>query len=117
ITSHGMLAIGGIISLGLGSFLLTSNAMPGLRINPALIIGVVGSFGIFVLFLVSALVRTRRTPAIAGIPALIGMRGIARTAIDPYGTVLVNGELWRAHSAGEAAHEGERVEVIGRDGM
>lgn len=118
ITNNGMLTVGGVLALGFGSFLLTSGAAPGLRINPALIIGVVGSYAVFAAFLVNALVRTRRTPAVSGVRALIGMYGTARTAMDPEGTVMVHGELWRGHVVGgDPVPEGERVEVVGQEGM
>lgn len=117
ITNNGMLTVGGVLALGFGSFLLTSGSAPGLRINPGLIIGVVGSFAVFAVFLVNAVVRSRRTPAVSGVQALIGMHGVARTDLDPEGTVLVHGELWRGHIVGDPVPEGERVEVVGQEGM
>jgi membrane-bound serine protease (ClpP class) len=43
--------------------------------------------------------------------------GVARTPIDPEGQVFVRGEIWRAVSDAGAIPEGERVRIVGLQGL
>jgi len=47
---------------------------------------------------------------------LIGMVGVAETAVEDSGSVQVAGELWSARSE-QAIAEGSQVRVVGRDGF
>ena len=51
-----------------------------------------------------------------GSTGILGLTGIAQTAIAPEGTVFVRGELWSARTQISIA-PGERVRVIGIDGL
>ena len=57
----------------------------------------------------------RRRPR-AGAEALVDARAEVVAACRPLGSVRIQGELWRAHCA-DGADPGERVRVIGRDGL
>ncbi len=59
---------------------------------------------------------SRRRRAQVGAETLIGATGTVETACMPLGQVRVRGELWRAECAAGAG-EGERVRVVGRDGL
>jgi len=117
VTAHGLLSVGGVLSLALGSFLLTSGAAPELQINRWLITGVVGMFSLFAFFIVGAIVRSRRAAETTGLNALVGMQGVARSALELDGTVFVHGELWSAHSDDGAIQPGERVRVTAMEGL
>ena len=62
-------------------------------------------------------VAALRMPAVTGGEGLVGQIGEARTALDPDGTVFVQGEWWNATAEDEPVAEGERVEVMDRDGF
>ncbi len=68
--------------------------------------------------IVVAMSRTRGLAQVAGVHELIGMRGVARTALEPSGTgtVFLRGEYWTAHSAEEIPAEA-KVEALAVDGM
>lgn len=117
VPSHGMLGLGGVISLLFGSFILMSGAPADLQIHPGLILGVVAFFAV-IFFLVSRAVVTswhRRSPARQIVE--VGTEGIARTALNPVGTVIVHGELWRARADEGRIAAGERVVVTGMRGL
>lgn len=57
--------------------------------------------------------RAKMSPASTGI---VGLTGIAQTAIAPEGTVFVRGELWRARSQMNVS-QGENVRVTGVEGL
>lgn len=119
VTTHGMLTVGGIISLTLGSLLLISGNAPYLMVDRRLIATVVASVAAFFFFAVSAIVRTQRQRSVTGREGLMGMDGIARTPLNPEGLVFVHGERWQAavlDGEGPVA-EGERVKVVGIEGL
>ena len=58
----------------------------------------------------------RRRPARTGLEGMVGERGVARSVLDPSGTVLVRGEIWRAH-ASVRIEEGAALRVVAVDGL
>lgn len=112
ITSYGVLSLGGLISLTLGSIMLFEDVSVSLRLMLPTII-LVGSFFI----LVSALAfRAYRVKPKSGMDGLIGEVGLVKEAIDLEGLIFVHGEFWRA-TAGEKIEEGEKVKVEGAEGL
>ena len=117
ITSNGLLAVGGILALVLGSSLLFSGAGPAFQINPFLIAGVALGLGAFFTLMLRAVVRSRVGDTQPALDRMVGMLGSARTDLCPDGSVLVHGELWSARTAGESIVAGERIQVVALDGM
>ena len=66
--------------------------------------------------IVVAMGRTRGLKQVAGTYELVGMRGVAKTALTPEGTVFLRGEHWRA-TADEELPEGAAVEAVAVEGM
>jgi membrane-bound serine protease (ClpP class) len=113
IVSHGVLAIGGVIAILLGSLMLVNTPEMSVRVSWKVIIPVVSATaGIFV-FAISAGIRAQLRKPATGSEGLIGQVGVVRAALDPEGQVLVQGELWRAVSDGGRIEEGERVRIVG----
>jgi membrane-bound serine protease (ClpP class) len=52
----------------------------------------------------------------SGVSELVGMVGVATTALDPDGTVFIRGEYWKAR-ADESIEAEERVEATAVKGM
>lgn len=113
ITSHGLLAIGGTVSLLAGSLLLIDSPQPYLRVSLHVIIPVVAVTAGFFLFAVTLAIRAQRRKIVSGSEGLIGLIGTSRTGLTPAGTVFVAGEHWNAISeSGERIPEGSEVEVV-----
>jgi len=111
--SFGMLGVGGIIAITLGSlFLYTPES--GLYVDPKLIVATVSAFGLVLLFIVFVLVRDRRRQAMTGAEGLIGERGVAVTAIAGTGKIRVHGEFWNAFSKAPI-ESGRPVRVLSVD--
>ncbi|MBN2062467.1 MAG: nodulation protein NfeD [Deltaproteobacteria bacterium] len=106
ITSYGILSIGGVISLTLGSIMLFEDVGVSLRLMAPTII-LVASFFIVVS---SLAFRAYRIKPRGGREGLVGETGDVKKDIDPEGLVFVHGELWRAVSR-EKIFSGEKVEV------
>jgi membrane-bound serine protease (ClpP class) len=117
VVSHGVLAIGGIVAMSLGSLMLFDVPEVDVRVSGWVILPTVGiTAGVF-LFVITAGVRALAARSPLGAPALVGQPGIARSALGPEGHVLVHGELWRAVARGAPVDEGARVRVVGVNGL
>jgi membrane-bound serine protease (ClpP class) len=112
ISSFGMLAVGGLISLALGSIMLFEDVHVSLQLMAPTIV-LVGGFFVVVSSLAFRAYRSR--PKV-GMEGLMGEIGLVKEPIDPEGLVSVHGEYWRARS-NEKIEPGEKVEVEGADGL
>ncbi len=100
VTSHGLIAISGIVALCVGGLLLFRTQGSLGETSPILVIGIGAAFGALLAVVVTKVVAARHQPISAyggGAAALLGQTAIARTALAPEGQVMVHGELWRAH--------------------
>lgn len=116
VTSHGLLTLGGVVAMILGSVLLIDSPVPFLRISWVVIVTAVVMTALFFLFAVTMGIRAQRRRPTTGSEGLVGMIGTALTALDPRGTVLLHGEYWKAESDVTIA-EGERVRVTAVEGL
>jgi membrane-bound serine protease (ClpP class) len=114
--SFGLLTAGGIISLVAGSLILFSHS-PGVEVDWRLIAGVAVGFTAFAIFVLGAIVRGQRRRKATGAEGMIGTTAIAKTPIDPTGTVLAQGELWTAASEGGRVAPGEEVIISRVEGL
>jgi membrane-bound serine protease (ClpP class) len=116
ITSYGLLTVGGVIAMFLGSVMLMKSDLPYMRISLKVIIPSVLGTALFFLFVVGMAARTFGAKPVTGREEMIGGHGIARSDLAPNGTVFVRGELWTARSD-EPIRDGDMVEVTGMDGL
>lgn len=116
IVSYGMLTVGGMIAMVLGSLLLFESPEPWLRLSwNVILLTVLLTAGFFVFIVRKALAAHRRRPT-TGREGLIGEEGTAQSAIDPTGKVFVRGEYWEASSDTPLA-AGDKVVVEAVAGM
>ena len=116
IVSHGVLTIGGIAAMVLGSLMLIDAPAPYMRISIWAILGTAAGTAMFFLFVVGAGVKALRRKTTTGMEGLIGNIGVVRTRLAPRGQVFLRGELWNAESEGEV-ETGASVRVTGMDGL
>ena len=117
VVSHGVLAIGGVVSLLLGSLMLYEAPAADLRVSWWVILPTVSlTAGMFIVALTAGIKALGRRP-ITGAAGLIGLAGVARSTLDPEGQVLVLGELWRARADAGPVAEGETVWVVAVEGL
>ena len=107
-TSFGLLTAGGAIALVIGSLILFSHS-PGIEVSKGLIAGVTVGIIAFAVFVIGAIIRGQRRRKATGAEGMIGKIAIAKTPLDPTGTVLTHGELWTAASEGGRVAPGEEV--------
>ncbi|HEY3100058.1 MAG TPA: nodulation protein NfeD [Methylomirabilota bacterium] len=116
VTSHGVLAIGGIVSMALGSLMLYDAPEVGFRVSWRVIVPTVALTAGFFLFALTLGVRAFRRRPLLGVSGLVGQTGVARGALAPEGQVSVDGELWRA-VADRPLADGTRVTVVDVQGL
>jgi len=116
VTSYGLLTLGGIVALALGSLMLFKSADPALRASFALVVPVAIAFAAVAIFLARLAFRAQARRPVTGRDGLVGARAVARGALAPAGKVFVQGELWNAVSEAEAP-AGAEVEITAVDGM
>lgn len=117
VTSYGVLTIGGIVSLILGSIMLYKGVdIPEIRVSWNVLIPVVVVTALFFIVVISFGVRAQRRSPDYGREALIGKEAQAVEPLNPEGLVRIEGELWLA-IADEKVRKGERLIVKKVQGM
>ena len=118
VTSFGLLAVGGVTSLLLGSMMLMDSPLPELQIGLRMILPVTLAVSGIILFLVRLAVQAQRTPSVTGDVGMIGEVGRALSSIEPggVGRVLTRGEIWTA-TANQPITTGDGVRVLGVKGL
>ncbi|MEO0131471.1 MAG: nodulation protein NfeD [candidate division WOR-3 bacterium] len=117
VTSYGLLTIGGIISLILGSLLLFSGNIPYYKIAmPVLIIVLVVSVVLLLVIIILG-IRAHKRKITTGKEGLVDELGRAATDLNPEGTIVIHGELWNAHSVDGLITKGEIVKVVRVEGL
>src|SRR5665647_305386 len=113
IISHGLLAIGGIISVLLGSMILfrTSPTENFVTLSWSVILSVTAVSALFFLFVITMGLRAQRPKSVSGINALIGKRAETISTLDLSGEVKIMGETWRAVSLTRKINQNEKVIV------
>jgi membrane-bound serine protease (ClpP class) len=99
IISHGILAIGGVIAMTIGSLMLFDSPAPFMKLSLAIVLpAVLVTAGFFTITLSLALKAYKRKP-VTGREGLIGETGTADTDITLHGGMAsVQGERWSAYS-------------------
>ena len=112
VVSHGLLTVGGVISLFLGSMMLIETPAEYMQISLMVIIPAVLVSAGFFAFAVTKAIKARLTKPTTGTEGLVGEVGMASTPLSPEGKVLVHGEFWNAISD-DPVEKGDKVQVVG----
>jgi len=116
VTSYGLLAIGGVVAMLLGSVMLIKTDVEFLQISWSVILPVVTLATLFSLFVVGMGVKAMRRRPMTGREEMVGLVGIVKTTLAPHGQFAVHGELWEAVSE-QPLQPGDEAEVTGVDGL
>lgn len=116
ITSFGMLSIGGLISLTLGSLMLFETPEEYMRVSLGLMIPVLFVFSGFFLLLTYLVVKSQARAPQSGVFGLVGLVGPVKEWEGKAGKVLVHGEWWHADSD-DQLQPGDKISVTAVNGM
>ena len=98
VPSFGALGIGGIAAIIFGSIMMFDSGIPGFGISITFVVGMALMAGLFLLWLVGAVVKARRKGAVSGRDRIIGAHGVAMESFVGKGKVWLEGESWSAIS-------------------
>jgi len=118
LTSHGVLLVGGVISMLLGTiFLIRSPLTPG-GVSVGVALATTLPFAFIAVFLMRLVLKSRRWKTVTGKEELLGEEGVVTMPIPAggEGMIRVHGELWRA-IAKESLQEAARVRVRRVNGL
>jgi membrane-bound serine protease (ClpP class) len=118
VVSHGVLSVGGVLSLLFGSLMLMDTSAPELQVSLSVILPVVAGLSAIMALLVRLGLASQRRRPTTGPSGMIGSAGRALTPIAPGrpGRVSTHGEIWFAVSP-DSIEDGEEVVVAGIDGL
>ena len=117
--AFGVLGLGGITALILGSLMLfkeQSIPTPALQLGWTVILPVVLTLAVMFGFIARLVIISMKRKPVTGAQGLIGQVGTASTDIDGRGKIFVHGEYWDALSQTKIA-PGARVQVTGIEGL
>ena len=116
VTSYGLLAIGGVTAMILGSLFLINQDFPYYQISWSVMFPIlalaVGVTWLVVQFGVQAL----RKRTVTGSEGMIGLIGAAKTDLGPRGEIFFQGEIWNAVSA-TPVPKGQPIQITHVDGL
>ncbi len=116
VTTHGVLAVGGLVAFAIGSVMLIDTDVPQFELPYALIGGVTAASAAFVFVVIGMVLRTRGRPVVSGREEMIGAGGEALEDIAGEGWARVHGERWRVRSSAPL-RTGERLRVTAVNGL
>lgn len=111
IISHGVLTIGGIVAMTIGSLMLFESPAPFMKLSLAVILPAVVMTTLFFTILIGLAYKAYKRKPITGAEGLLGSYGIADTDITREGgRVTIHGEIWSSYSE-DAIDKGKRIIV------
>jgi len=116
VMSHGLLTIGGIVSLILGSLMLFTAPDPALRISLKVLLPAVGVISLFFVAVIALVVKAQMQKRYSGREGMVGEVGEAVSDVHESGKVFVKGEYWEAVS-NKRIEKGKRIKVVEVEGL
>lgn len=111
VISHGILAMGGVVSLAIGSLMLFQAPDPSLRVSWGVLIPAVSIASLFFIAVIAIALKAQLRPRKGGREGMLGEEGIATTDIHAEGKALIHGEHWSAISDVPIT-QGSKIRVV-----
>jgi len=99
--THGVLAIGGVIAMVVGSLILIDTPFPGGGIRLGTSLSVTLPVAVVMVFLMRIAIAARRLKVVTGDAGMIDEVGTAQTDLEPEGKIFVHGEIWEARASAD----------------
>jgi membrane-bound serine protease (ClpP class) len=118
VVSYGLLTLAGAVAVLMGGLMLFNQpSLGGLSVSMSMLLTTIIGLLAVVAVLAAVVLRAQLRRVVTGIESLKGKRGLAKTALDPKGKVLVEGELWDAESVSGDIPAAAPVEVTEVEGF
>ena len=116
VVSHGVLTMGGVVSLILGSIMLFESPDPALRVSWSVLVPTVAIVSLFFVAVISIAVRAQMRKVLTGGEGMIGAVGETASEVFGRGKVIIRGEYWDATSKAPIG-KGRPVKVVRVNGL
>jgi membrane-bound serine protease (ClpP class) len=116
VISHGVLTMGGVVSLILGSIMLFESPDPALRVSWSVLVPTVAIVSLFFIAVISIAVRAQMRKVLTGGEGMIGAVGDTASEVFGRGKVIIRGEYWDASSKVPIG-KGRPVKVVRVNGL
>ena len=116
VTSHGLLALAGVIAMLAGALVLVRSPITGAGVSLGVALGFTIPFAVLAVMVMRLAMRTFTMKQSMGSGVLVGQTGEVRDAVNGTGMVFVAGELWRARAA-EKIPAGSKIRVVRVEGL
>ena len=116
VLSHGLLTVGGIVSLVMGSLMLFDSPDPALRVSWQVLLPAVATISLFFVGVIALVIKAQRQKQYLGEESMVGEEGEAVTDVQADGRVIIKGEYWQA-SSDQKVEKGQKVRVLRVVGM
>ncbi|HVA72493.1 MAG TPA: nodulation protein NfeD [Candidatus Limnocylindrales bacterium] len=117
--THGVLGLGGAISMLLGALMLVHSPITAGGVHPGIALAVTLPVALIAIFLMRLVLRSHAWKPTTGVDELVGAVGEMMEPVASAGAngmALIHGELWRA-AAGEPIPKGTQVRVLQVHGL
>jgi membrane-bound serine protease (ClpP class) len=112
VVSYGMLTVGGVICLVIGSVMLIDGPIPELRVPLGLVLPLSVAIGLTIAFVLRLAIKAQMTRLSTGMEGLLGALGRVTRELDPEGKIFIHGEIWNATTSSGSIPEGAEVRVL-----
>jgi membrane-bound serine protease (ClpP class) len=119
VASHGILTVGGVISLILGSmmFIRSDSALEFIQISWSVILTCSALTLLFFMFVIGFGLKALRSKPSTGSEGLVGEIGESLTILNPNGRVRIHGEIWNAISVSGKIPKDVQVRAVGLENL
>jgi len=119
VASHGILTVGGLLALILGSMMLirSDSALEFVQISWSVILTCAALSLLFFMFVIGFGLKALRSKPSTGSEGLIGEMGDSLSALNPRGQIKIHGEIWNAVAVSGAIPKNARVKVVGIENL
>jgi len=107
--SFGALGLGGIAAFVFGSIMMFDSGIPGFGISLTFVISVAIIAALFIIWMVSFVLKLRRRGGVSGTDSIIGGIGTAMSDFSGDGKIWLEGESWAARSNTPVAKDQEVI--------
>ena len=116
ITSYGLLTIGGLISMVIGSLILFKSPHAFMRVSLPIVAAFTLSTLAIAIFLITIVAKSQRRKAVTGAEGMKGAVGQVQSWSGDHGKIFVHGEIWDASGPHDIARD-TKVKVVESEGM
>jgi len=114
--SFGILGLGGIAAFVFGAILTFDSGIPGFGISVAFVVALAIAAALFIVWVVSYLLKLRNRGAVSGSESIVGGLGVVVEDFDDEGKIWLEGEAWQARTR-VPLRKDQEVVVTAMDGL